>query len=238
MKKTLFFSLFVFGINFGFSQTHVFLPNELNSKNSYQENSFYEEGNSEIFIKVFPREKFKISINDQTIENRTGFFRFFNLSEGEKFLSIWKDGILIYQTRLLIHHNTRIIGEFYDDKKVFFLVNKTKINDEELNWTRNHIPYETIHSSDFTQFLEHFKNQSFDKDKIKFLNAHIENLNLTTKQILLLVRNTSFDEGKLSIAKIAYPKCIDKEKYYLVENEFGFGSSVQQLREFIKNFKF
>jgi hypothetical protein len=45
----------------------------------------------------------------------------------------------------------------------------------------------------------------------------------------------SFENEKLDIAKWAYPSCVDKENYYLLNSAFSFSSSKSNLNQFVKS---
>ena len=57
---------------------------------------------------------------------------------------------------------------------------------------------------------------------------------VTANQILGICKLFSFESNKLSFAKFAYTYCVDKNKYYLLNEAFSYESSKRELNEFIK----
>jgi hypothetical protein len=55
---------------------------------------------------------------------------------------------------------------------------------------------------------------------------------MTAAQIAGLVKMMTFESNKLALAKAAYPNCIDRNNYYLVNDAFTFSSSVTELTNF------
>ena len=59
----------------------------------------------------------------------------------------------------------------------------------------------------------------------------------STTQIISLMKEMSFDDQKLVLAKEAYPYCIDQENYYKVADAFTFSSNSWKLKDFVKNYR-
>lgn len=184
---------------------------------------------SEVFIRVLDMGRFRIHIDDQSIENNTGMFRFFDLGEGRHIVSIYEGKYLLYRTPIVTHHNHRLVLDYLYNEGLF-LLNEVPISD-----TYKHTIYQfnVINDSEFAQFLGQFKRQGFDNDKIKLFNTQINTV-FTSKQILELIKTMSFDDHKLSLAKTAFKQCVDPKNYYLVAEGMSFNSNKEKLYDFIK----
>lgn len=75
--------------------------------------------------------------------------------------------------------------------------------------------------------------KSFASDKLKTAETFLKSNCVTTEQVKTLVNLFNFEGDKLSFAKTAYGRCVDKENYYMVADVFSFSSSSEELMEFI-----
>lgn len=213
-------------------QERKLLPNQAvtkhridNGRNLFNEPSSY----SEAFIRVLDMGRFRIHIDDQSIENNTGIFRFFDLEEGRHTLSIYEGKFLLYRTPIVTHHNHRLILDYLYNEGLF-LLNEIPISNTH---TRTIYQFDVINDTEFAQFFAQFKRQGFDNEKIKLFNTQINTV-FTSKQILELIKTMGFDDHKLSLAKVAFKQCVDPKNYYLVAEGMSFHSNKEKLYDFIK----
>ncbi len=82
------------------------------------------------------------------------------------------------------------------------------------------------------------ENRSFDSSKLEIAKTALVNNRVTSRQVFELAKLYSFDSSKLEIAKFAYPRTIDKENYFIVNNVFTFSSTSDDLNRFIRNNSF
>ena len=79
------------------------------------------------------------------------------------------------------------------------------------------------------------KNQTFSDDKVRVTKQIIRSNCITLDQLIVLLNEFDWDDGKLEIAKFAYDYVYDLENYYKVYNLFTFSSSGEELDEFIQS---
>ncbi len=91
----------------------------------------------------------------------------------------------------------------------------------------------TYSDKDFADFIKSLKNQSFDSDKLKFLDAMSPDIHLSVSQIEAIMKQFSFDDGKLSVAKKCYNICFDTQNYHKLTAIFSFSSSRNNLIDYI-----
>jgi hypothetical protein len=77
------------------------------------------------------------------------------------------------------------------------------------------------------------KSKSFAADKLKTAETFLKGSCVTTAQVKNLVSLFNFEADKLSFAKAAYSRCVDKENYYMVADDFSFSSSSEELMDYI-----
>jgi len=86
---------------------------------------------------------------------------------------------------------------------------------------------------EFIQLKSSIENKSFESSKLQIAKQALGYNNFSSVQIADLMRSFDFETTKLDFAKCAYPKVIDKQNFYLVNNAFTFESSIQDLNQFV-----
>lgn len=90
-----------------------------------------------------------------------------------------------------------------------------------------------MNNVDFEQLKRTISNGSFESTRLNIFKQALAYNYFTTAQVCDLMDQFWFESTKLEVAKISYPKTIDQQNYYLVNNQFGFSSSVNELGEYI-----
>lgn len=85
----------------------------------------------------------------------------------------------------------------------------------------------------FQTFYKEMKNEPFKDDRMKFLNAALAGSDFTSAQCLQLTKLYTFDDDRMEIMKIMYPRIVDKEAFFTVINTLTFGSSKEKMKDFI-----
>jgi hypothetical protein len=87
--------------------------------------------------------------------------------------------------------------------------------------------------ADFQQLKRTIDQGSFESTKLNIFQQALAYNYFTSGQVREVMNLFSFESSKLEVAKIAYPKTLDQNNYYLVNNEFAFSSSVSELGNYI-----
>lgn len=85
----------------------------------------------------------------------------------------------------------------------------------------------------FQTFYKEMKNEPFKDDRMKFLNAALAGSDFTSAQCLQLTKLYTFDDDRMEIMKIMYPRIVDKEAFFTVINTLTFSSSKEKMKDFI-----
>lgn len=203
-------------------------------------------GFSEVFLRIPERGMFRVTIGNQSIENDTGKFRFFDLTAGNQKISIYKNNYLMYRSPISVVNNTRLILDFFGDRGLY-LLNSHPIQGDYYGigswddiWNN---PYQPGHSEpvvvimsgpDFNLFAKNVKKQeSFDKGKIGMISSQAKHTDFTAKQIKTLMDILDFDNARVELGQLLYPICVDKENFYLVYDALDFESNKRKLRDAI-----
>ncbi len=87
--------------------------------------------------------------------------------------------------------------------------------------------------ADFNQLKNTLDNAAFENTRLSIFKQALGYNYFTTAQVRELMDLFWFENSKLEVAKLAYPKTVDPNNYYLVNNEFSFSSSVNELGNYI-----
>jgi len=85
----------------------------------------------------------------------------------------------------------------------------------------------------FQTFYKEMKNEPFKDDRMKLLNAALAGSDFTSAQCLQLTKLYTFDDDRMEIMKIMYPRIVDKEAFFMVINTLTFSSSKEKMKDFI-----
>lgn len=79
-------------------------------------------GYSEVFIRIPENGSFTVSINNQSITTNTGRFRFFDLQPGyANYITILRNGYVVYKANLNLQNNTRYIIDYFTYQGMYLL---------------------------------------------------------------------------------------------------------------------
>lgn len=106
------------------------------------------------------------------------------------------------------------------------------------NEFQNHFPQAPVGPvamcpGDFNQLKQTIDNAGFENTRLTIFKQALKYNYLTTAQVRELMDLFWFEGSKLEVAKLAYPKTVDQNNYYLVNNEFSFSSSVNELGDYL-----
>lgn len=85
----------------------------------------------------------------------------------------------------------------------------------------------------FQTFYKEMKNEPFKDDRMKLLNAALAGSDFTSAPCLQLTKLYTFDDDRMEIMKIMYPRIVDKEAFFTVINTLTFSSSKEKMKDFI-----
>ena len=85
----------------------------------------------------------------------------------------------------------------------------------------------------FQTFYIEMKNEPFKDDRMKLLNAALAGSDFTSAQCLQLTKLYTFDDDRMEIMKIMYPRIVGKEAFFAVTNTLTFSSRKEEKKDFI-----
>lgn len=88
----------------------------------------------------------------------------------------------------------------------------------------------------FKTFLNNVKKEPFKDDRISMINTALASSDFTSGQCLQLVKLCNFDDEKVEIMKMMYPRIVDKEAFFTVISTLTFSSSKDKMNEFVRDY--
>lgn len=88
----------------------------------------------------------------------------------------------------------------------------------------------------FNQFFDQVKNEPFHSDRIKTIETALVTTYFTSAQCLRLVNLYSFDDEKVKLMKLMYPRIADKQAFFTVVDTLTFSSNKDEMNNFMKSY--
>jgi hypothetical protein len=100
------------------------------------------------------------------------------------------------------------------------------------NWNNN--GPQCMNDRVFEQFKQTLRNESFDNTRVTLAKQTLATNFFTSAQVKDIVSLFSFESNKLEIAKYAYDFTVDKGSYFVINDAFSYGSSKEELNNYIR----
>jgi hypothetical protein len=97
--------------------------------------------------------------------------------------------------------------------------------------------YASMNDPDFTNLVNSITAKDFEDVRLKIAKQGVSANCVSAAQVRKLMDLFTFEESKLDITKYSYDRTVDKNNYYLVNDGFGFESSVDNLNDYISKKK-
>lgn len=101
------------------------------------------------------------------------------------------------------------------------------------NYNSNNYTNNCLNANDFAALRATIQNQNFDDTRLTIAKQALQNRMLSANQVAELVSLFTFESNKLDFAKYAYQSTYDKDRYFIINNEFTFSSSIDDLNNYI-----
>ena len=83
------------------------------------------------------------------------------------------------------------------------------------------------------RMITSISNQSFEDGKVRVAKQIVRSNCITVEQLMKLLEEFNFDEGKLEVSKFSFDHTYDIDNYFMVYDVFSFSSSGEELEEYI-----
>lgn len=206
---------------------------------------------SDLIIRMFNNSPFAVSVDNGPVTAPSGKQVIHNVPAGYRLITVYKKykpnhvAHVIFSEMVFVpedvrmkaiinqQHNLRIVdidpitNQYYPPVPA----NYSSGN----GCTGNYLPLQssTMCPADFDALLATVNRQNFDDVRSQIALQGIRNAHISSRQVALLMRAFTFESTKLDFAKQAYHYVVDKDKYYIVNNEFIFSSSIDELNKYL-----
>ena len=86
---------------------------------------------------------------------------------------------------------------------------------------------------DFDDAVRIISDESFDEKRLDVAKRIIASNPMSARQVANICKIFSFEANRLEFAKFAYGFCVDRNRYFLVEETFNFSASKDELNDYI-----
>lgn len=101
-------------------------------------------------------------------------------------------------------------------------------------FTNNYGPV-VMNNNSFNILMDVLRNENFDNARLGIAKQALASNRMNVKQVAAIMDLLTFDNAKLSFAKAAYNKTVDRENYFVINGKFSFSSSVSDLNNYIRH---
>ncbi|WP_291593117.1 DUF4476 domain-containing protein [Bacteroides sp.] len=101
----------------------------------------------------------------------------------------------------------------------------------------NYDPYDRVMNNQlFNTFLNNVKKEPFKDDRMTLINTALASSDFTSSQCLQLTKLYTFDDDRMEIMKMMYPRIVDKEAFFTVIATLTFSSNKDEMNEFVQSY--
>ncbi len=93
-----------------------------------------------------------------------------------------------------------------------------------------------MNSQLFNTFLNSVKKVPFKDDRMALINTALASSDFTSGQCLQLTKLYTFDDDRMEIMKMMYPRIVDKEAFFTVIATLTFSSNKDEMNKFVQNY--
>ncbi len=97
--------------------------------------------------------------------------------------------------------------------------------------------HDVMREDDFSRFYHLYKEKSFGNDRENMLESALATSHFTSDQCRLLASCYNFDNQRMKVMKMMYPKIVDKGTFFVVIEILDFSSSKTEMNNFVKNYR-
>ena len=88
----------------------------------------------------------------------------------------------------------------------------------------------------FKTFLSQVKKEPFKDGRKALINTALANSDFTSGQCLQLAKIFPFDDDRMEILKMMYPRIVDKEAFFTAIDALTFSSNKEKMNKFIQDY--
>nr|WP_320057408.1 DUF4476 domain-containing protein [uncultured Bacteroides sp.] len=137
--------------------------------------------------------------------------------------------------RNLIYHNL-IYFSGNELKNIRIESNFPTLPSPRDRWTGAHSDRGVMDNNTFSSFLSAVKAAPFKSDKMDLIETAVQTSAFTIQQCKRLVELNTFDDEKIEMIQLLYPRIVDKQNFFMLLESLSFISSKDKINDFIKGY--
>jgi len=101
-------------------------------------------------------------------------------------------------------------------------------------WVSKRKRIEPMPQDKFQKLLDMLRKEAFESSKLDIVRTAAKDNFFTSEQVKEIMETFKFDENRIKVAKILYPRVVDRENFFIVYSALTYSSSREELRKWIE----
>lgn len=207
-------------------------------------------------LSLFDGSEFLVALDGYNLTEPGNYAEFDGMEAGEHDLVVYRNSPkledYIFRGKIKIPYNTCVFavideyGSFMIYRKIASSGGKCSFECNSPSWKKcggkgdvkkiaDDACINRMSDEDFKGLKKTLNNRSFESTNIEIAKTALDKNLFSSEQVRELLSYYTFETSKLEIAKYAYTRTCDKKNYFKVYDAFGFESSVNELKDYIKD---
>jgi hypothetical protein len=202
---------------------------------------------SELNLRLTDGHLFTVAFDHLLFNNPSGKFNLKDIEPGTHYIRVYRINpgyynpydlpVMIFSGNINIPAAVRINAVI--DRQHRFRVNKIVPLAPPVVYAPYPPPYIShtqvygMHEQEFQNLKATVENMNFESSRLTVIKQALSANYITSRQVAELMSLMSFESGKLDVAKFAFSRTVDRENYYIVNDQFWFESSIMELNRYI-----
>lgn len=215
----------------------------------------------ELFVRVQANGNFVARVYNQSQENGSQVYKFFDLPGGNAQLTIQNtyNNILLFSGWIPITNDERVVAEINQygnltiiQRSRIYVMNwyTTQVagsnggwgngswgGNQNDNWNApNNGSWQGnqgMNNSNLNQFLTMLENEGMDSNRLTMAKNYCKSQGVSVNQLRQMMNKLTFDSNRLDLAKSAYSNCLDPGNYVLLKDAFTMTSNYNDLMKYV-----
>jgi hypothetical protein len=201
---------------------------------------------SELNLRLTDEHLFTVTFDHLLFNNPSGKFNLKDIEPGTHYLRVYRINpgyynpydlpVMIFSGNINIPAAVRV-NAVIDRQHRFRVIKVVPLAPPVIyEYPAPYIPYPEVQGMNEPQFQNlkaTVQKMNFESSRLTVIKQAVSVNYVTSRQVAELMSLMSFESGKLDVAKFAFSHTVDRENYYIVNDQFWFESSIMELNRYI-----
>ncbi len=101
-------------------------------------------------------------------------------------------------------------------------------------WPPHRAYIEPMPEDEFRKLITMLRNEQMESSRLDIVKTAAEENYFTSQQVKEIMETFDFEENRIRVAKLLYPRVVDRENFFVVLSALSYSSSRQELRRWIQ----